>query len=422
MKAYISLAREMPEGVYRRALKAKVEVIEDNANDLLWDLAVHKYVLQKVIDVLWGLDKLPKKSQVHQLLYPMLRSYGFRAHVVRNIYKTALALVKSARENKGSKPLIRKMSARLDYQDARVEIDNGVVKVILRNKWYTLKLMHRREYIKRFKGLKWKEVHVKYYNGELYVSIVFEVKYTPYTPRGVLALDVNLRHIVTYDGSSVRRYRTRFINALSKRARAEELQRKYPKKWRYNKRVLSRIRSLHRKARNIVIDWCRKFAKEIVLKVKKHNYAIVLENLTRLHENMSKNKDIIVWKLSMLAYRKLREAIVNKAIEYNVPIAFINPRNTSSTCPRCYTKLSYDYRLAICSKCGFIADRDVVGAVNIWLRFIHAYAGEHGSPPRAPAMKDETRQSGGTRNEGMKKVIKNIQKWLKITFRPEPLP
>ena len=102
MKAYISLAREMPEGVYRRALKAKVEVIEDNANDLLWDLAVHKYVLQKVIDVLWGLDKLPKKSQVHQLFYPVLRSYGFRAHVARNIYSTALALVKSARENKGS--------------------------------------------------------------------------------------------------------------------------------------------------------------------------------------------------------------------------------------------------------------------------------------------------------------------------------
>ena len=216
-------------------------------------------------------------------------------------------------------------------------------------------------------------------------------------------------HIVAYDGSSVRRYRTRFINALSKRARAEELQRKYPKKWSYNRRVLSRIRSLHRKARSIIIDWCRKFAKEIVLKAKKHNYAIVLENLTHLHENMSKNKDIIAWKLSMLAYRKLQEAIVNKAIEYNVPIAFINPRNTSSTCPRCYTKLSYDYRLAICSKCGLIADRDVVGAVNIWLKFIHAYAREHGSPPRAPAMKDETRQSRRTRSEGMKKVIKNIQ-------------
>jgi len=403
MKAYISLAREMPKGVYRRALKAEVKVIEGNANDLLWDLAVHKYVLQKVINALWELDKLPKKGQVHQLFYLMLRSYGFRAHVVRNIYKTAFALVKSARENKGSKPLIRKMSTRLDHQDARVYLGNEVVRVILRDKWYSLKLIHRREYIERFKGLRWKEVHVKYCNGKLYVSIVFEVRYTPYTSRSVLALDVNLRHIVTYDGSSDRRYRTRFINALSKRARAEEIQRKYPKKWKYNEKILKRIRTLHKKARNIVVDWCRKFAKEIVLKAKKHNYTIALENLTRLHENMSTNKDIFVWKLSMFAYRKLQEAILNKAIEYNTPIAFINPRNTSSTCPRCYTKLSYDHRLATCSKCGLIADRDRIGAMNIWLRFIHAYAGEHGSPQSAPAMKDETRQSRRTRNDGMKK-------------------
>jgi len=372
--------------------------------------AVYKYALQRSVDALWELEGLPKKSQVHQLLYPMLRSYGFRAHVARNIYKTALALVKSARENGGHKPTIKRISSRLDYQDAKVDLGNEVVKVILKNKWYSLKLMHRREYIERFKGLRWKEVHVKYYNGGLYVSIVFEVKYTPYTLRGVLALDVNLRHIVTYDGSSVRRYRTRFINALSKKARAEELQRKYPKKWRYNEKILNRIRALHRKAKNIVIDWCRKFAKEIVLKAMKHNYAIVLEDLIHLHGNMSKNKDIFVWKLSMLAYRKLQEAIVNKAIEYNVPIAFINPRNTSSSCPRCYTKLSYDYRLAICRKCGLIVDRDVVGAMNIWLRFIHAYAGEHGSPLSAPTMKDETRQSRRTRNEEMKKVIKNIQK------------
>jgi len=102
MKAYISLAREMPEGVCRRALKARAEVIEGSVNDLLWDLAVHRYTLQKVINALWELDKLPKKSQVHQLFYPVLRSYGFRAHVARNIYSTALALVKSARENKGS--------------------------------------------------------------------------------------------------------------------------------------------------------------------------------------------------------------------------------------------------------------------------------------------------------------------------------
>ena len=73
-------------------------------------------------------------------------------------------------------------------------------------------------------------------------------------------------------------------------------------------------------------------------------------------------------KLSMFSYRKLQTAIISKAIEYEVPIIFVSPKNTSTTCPRCETKLVYDHRLAICRKCGLIADRDTVGAINIYLR------------------------------------------------------
>ncbi|MEM0027348.1 MAG: hypothetical protein QXT53_06910 [Ignisphaera sp.] len=115
------------------------------------------------------------------------------------------------------------MSARLDHQDAKVELDKGVVRVVLRDKRYTLRLRHRKEYIERFKNLKWKEVHIRYENKKIFVSIVFEVKYNPYVPKGFTAVDLNLRTITTFDGSEARRYRTRFVEALSKRARAEEI-------------------------------------------------------------------------------------------------------------------------------------------------------------------------------------------------------
>ena len=95
------------------------------------------------------------------------------------------------------------------------------------------------------------------------------------------------------------------------------------------------------------------------------------------------------------------------AIEYGVPIIIVDPRSTS-TCPRCGEKLVYIHRLAVCKRCRFKADRDSVGAVNIWLRALHAYAGVPGSPQRTPAVKGETRQSGGTKHEGMKKVIRAI--------------
>jgi putative transposase len=217
----------------------------------------------------------------------LLRSYGFRAHVARNIYEYALALVKAVKENDGDKPVLRKLSARLDYQDARVELDKGIVRIIIRGKWYALKLRHRREYIERFRGLRWKEVHVKYENGKMYVSIVFEFTYKPYAPKGIIALDINLRMVTAYDGSEVRRYRARFVDALSKRKRAEELQKKYAKRWRFNEKILSRVKALHRKARNIVIDWSWKLAKQVALKALRHGYAIALEDLEGLRENVN---------------------------------------------------------------------------------------------------------------------------------------
>ena len=59
MKASIHLtSRWMPEGTYYKALKAEAEVVEGDVSDLLWDLAVYKYALQKVVDALWDFDGL----------------------------------------------------------------------------------------------------------------------------------------------------------------------------------------------------------------------------------------------------------------------------------------------------------------------------------------------------------------------------
>jgi hypothetical protein len=93
-------------------------------------------------------------------------------------------------------------------------------------------------------------------NGRLFVSIVFEFVYKPYVPRGIIALDVNLRMVTAYDGPKVRRCKTRFVDALSKRRRAEDLQKKYSNRWKYSKKILSRVKAHYRKAKNIATDWC----------------------------------------------------------------------------------------------------------------------------------------------------------------------
>jgi len=76
------------------------------------------------------------------------------------------------------------------------------------------------------------------------------------------------------------------------------------------------------------------------LKARKTRSAIALEDLEKLWLNSSQKSSSLADKLSRFAYRKLQLAIITKAIEYSVPVIFVDPRNTSSTCPRCRAKLS----------------------------------------------------------------------------------
>jgi len=383
---------------YRLALKAEVEV--SNREELLWELVEYRYNLQKLVDELWGLKELPGVGQLHAMFYDRLtEERGYRAHVTRIMYNKAASLVDSARESEAKHvPILKRLTAEFDLQDARVDLGRSEVRVIFKRKgkWFTLRLKHRKEYIEKFQKYKGKEVFVSYRNGKFYVSVVFEVEYKPYFPQGAIGLDVNLVKLVFYDGKKVRRKDTQFIKALSLRAKAEEIQRKYPKRWRYNKRILNRVRELHRKAKNIVIDGSRKFAKKFVLFALKKRHAITLEELTGLIEELRSMNKQNRWKTLYLDYRTLQNAIVTKAMEYNVPVIFIDPRGTSKLCYRCGTELVFHGRLGICPRCGFIADRDKNASLNIHKRMW----GSLGSPLKAPALKDETRRSRGRRMRG----------------------
>ncbi len=388
-------------------LKARGILIKGSLEELREELYHTRKATQYIIDCLWELDKLPSINQLHQIFYKMLRKQGFRAHQSKQIYKYARALVKSARENNGKKPVLKKLTVRLDKYDAKIDLENQIIVVKLRDKEFKIKLLHNKKYIRKFIGRKWYEVIVSIdRQGRIWVSIPFRWMYKPYSPRRIISIDINLRKVVVYNGRSIRRINTRFMEALSLKVHAEKLQKKYSRMWRYNEIILDRIRNLHRRSRNIVVDWCRKFAKFIVLKARRTWSAIVLEDLGKLWFNASKKSSGLADKLSRFAYHKLQQAIMTKAIEYNVPIIFIDPKNTSIMCPRCGANLSYSHRLAICRKCRFISDRDSVGAMNIYLRALRGMWGSIGSPPNAPPMNNETRGKGRTKNEPMTLHIK----------------
>ncbi len=403
-----TMARVVPRGEKMLTLKAQGVLVDGSINELREELYLTRRATQYIVDALWELDKLPSINQLHQMFYGVLRAQGFRAHQCKQVYKYALSIVKSARENNGKKPVLKKLSVRLDKYDSRVDLEKQLVIVKLRNKVFKIKLLHRREYIGKFIDKKWYEVIVSIdRQGRIWVSIPFKWSYKPYEPRRIISIDINLRKIVIFNGRSIRRIDTRFMEALSMKIHAERLQKKYPRMWRYNRRIQDRMRKLHRRSRNIVIDWSRKFAKYIVLKARRTRSAIALEDLDKLWFNSSRKSKTLADKLSRFAYRKLQLAIITKAMEYNVPVIFVNPRNTSSICPRCGARLVYNHRLTVCPRCGFKADRDTVGAMNIYLRALRRMWVVYGYHLNAPPMNNENRGRGRTKDEPMITYIKS---------------
>ena len=50
------LVWRIPERAYHKALRAEAEIVEGSVNDLLWDLAIYRHAMQRVVDALWDLD------------------------------------------------------------------------------------------------------------------------------------------------------------------------------------------------------------------------------------------------------------------------------------------------------------------------------------------------------------------------------
>jgi IS605 OrfB family transposase len=94
---------------------------------------------------------------------------------------------------------------------------------------------------------------------------------------------------------------------------AENLQKKYSSSkypaWR-RKGILGRIRSYHRKAKNILEDWARKTSLEIVKLAKKLKYAVAREDLTGLINSLRKikSKDRRTG-LTIMGYRRIGKRI-----------------------------------------------------------------------------------------------------------------
>jgi IS605 OrfB family transposase len=376
------------EGALTLTVRMKVSPEPESEQTVLDLLRRYRDALNYSIRVIIA-NKALSLGKAHKLLYKELRErYGLSSTIAVGCYRDAIAIAKSWLRNskRGKVPTVKSLRMWLKSEDGyrvkgdRVELIGGY----------------------RFKVIGWDRRYDNYPNRE--ARLVFrEGKFTlyvykqmprpaRYAPKGVLAVDVNERQVVVGNSSVEVRVETPIERALRYRRLAERLQEKYssPKynAWLRRSGIRRRIRHFRRKAKNILEDWARRTSHTIISLARQGQLAVAREDLTGLIESLRKLPKGHRTALVMLGYRRLAFWIDWQAEKNGVPILIVDPAGTSSTCPRCGTKLvEVGHRRLRCPRCGLEADRDTIAILNIEGRALSKMGGSLATPT-APQMTD----------------------------------
>ena len=95
---------------------------------------------------------------------------------------------------------------------------------------------------------------------------------------------------------------------------------------------------------------------------------VVMEDLKHILKTTKVRKKQRYFHITW-AFKKLQDMIVYKANWEDIPVVFIKPHYTSQICPKCFStnkRVKHNY---LCSYCGYQANSDFVGSVNIGKKF-----------------------------------------------------
>jgi len=167
----------------------------------------------------------------------------------------------------------------------------------------------------------------------------------------------------------LKRYETSLKRMLTHRIWTKRIQRRYSRSWRFIRGVRRAIKRHGERIRSIAWDYAHKIGDSIAELASRYSSIVVLENLNKLRSNVNRSNSFNK-KLSLWFYRRMQFTISYEALERGFVARYINPMKTSSTCPRCGSRLKDSGgRVLKCTRCGFTGDRDVVACVNLFYRY-----------------------------------------------------
>ena len=356
-----------------KAIRATVSMKIAVSDSLL--ALVNNYVKALRFTLFWLKENVPNPNEkevlgkVHEELYEKLREeYNLPSKVAEDCYRDALSIYKGWYNNpkKGRFPRIYKPTVWLTPR-ASYNVDFEAMTVRIASVGELSILGYPRN-LREYMSWKMKEARLVIRNDKVFLKVVFEKpREENVEAKESVAVDINMSEIVVgKDDKNYVRIPTRLEEVHHWKCLAENLQKKYPRRWRENKRILYRVRSFHLKVKRIMEDFARKVGKWVVEIAEDFGANVIkLESLKNLVKNVDKLPKEFRDKLYLMQYRRLQYWIEWQAKKHGVVVKYVNASYSSVSCPKCGRKMEEKgYRWFKCS-CGYENDRDVIAVVNL---------------------------------------------------------
>jgi IS605 OrfB family transposase len=306
-------------------------------------------------------------SITHKALYNILKSYNLSSKIAEDCYRNAISIYKGwyNNPNKGRFPRVYKptvwLTPRLSYT---VNFNDMFVKI---SKIGEFKILGYPRNYKEYLSWNMKEARLVLNNGKAFLKITFEKFIQKIEPKGSIAVDINMQNItVGKDDKSYVNIPARINEIHHYKSLAENLQIKYPKRWKENKNIKRRIMTFHIKAKNIAEDFARKVGKKIIEEAIKMNAnVIILENLKNMIKSVKKLHKKFRDKLYLMQYRKIQYWIDWQAKKHGLLINYVFAAYSSLKCPKCNNKMKEIYHRWLKCSCGYENNRDIIAIINL---------------------------------------------------------
>lgn len=330
---------------------------EESGNALEETLRASNEAANAISEVAWERGSFGQ-YKLHKLLYHDIRSrFGLSAQmVVRAIAKVSDAYKLDKRSKRGFKRL-----GSIAYDDRILRYYGSEVSI------WTVAGRQRipfvcDERITKILRFRQGESDLLFREGKWYLLATVDVEEPPpSTPEDWLGVDLGIKNIAvdsegqTYTGSQLKGLRYRYARI---RARLQAKQTKSAK------RLLKKRR---RKEQRMARDTNHLTSKGIVRKAQDTGSGIALEDLkgirSRITVRKSQRRAMHSW-----SFAQLRRFVEYKAKLAGVSVVFVDPRNTSRTCPECghVDRRNRPNRDTFkCVSCSFAGEADSIAAVNI---------------------------------------------------------